>query len=261
MFATFKMDLPNMGESIWEQHYKKGLEIYSAHKRKIKESLDKYLSVDGELKASEIEKDWFPSFKADVFLSHSHKDEKDVIAFAGLLSEIGLTAFIDSCVWGYADDLLKQIDNKYCVLKTKMDGSIDMYNYQKRNQSTAHVHMMLNGALMKMMDNTECLIFLDTPNSLKAKDISNGTTNSGWIYSELLMSKFLRKLYPVRKSMNFALSETVRHDGLSVEYDADITHLIIMSMNDINRATENGKHVGLEVLDRLYFDKGLCEEN
>ena len=34
----------------------------------------------------------------DVFLSHSHKDEKDVIAFAGLLSDIGLKVFIDSCV-------------------------------------------------------------------------------------------------------------------------------------------------------------------
>lgn len=261
MFATFKMALPDMNETIWEQYYKKGLEVYSAHKHKIKESLDKYLSVDGELKASEIEKDWFPFFKADVFLSHSHKDEKDVIAFAGLLSNLGLTAFIDSCVWGYADDLLKRIDNEYCVSKTNPDGSIDLYNYQKRNQSTAHVHMMLNGALMKMMDNTECLIFLDTPNSLKAKDVSNGTTNSGWIYSELLMSKFLRKSYPVRKSMNFALSESVRHDGISVEYDADITHLIIMSINDIIQATGNGKYVGLGVLDHLYFDKGLCKEN
>lgn len=259
MFATFKMDLPESAGEIREQYYKKGLKVYSAHKQKVKESLDRYLSVDGELKASEIEKDWFPSFKADVFLSHSHKDEKDVIAFAGLLNDIGLTAFIDSCVWGYADDLLKQIDNKYCVSKTKPDGSVDTYDYQRRNQSTAHVHMMLNGALLKMMDSTECLIVLDTPNALKAKDISNGTTNSGWIYSELLMSKFLRKTYPIRKSMNFALSESVRHDGLSVEYDADIKHLMIISMKDIIIATEDGKYSGLGVLDQLYFTKGLCE--
>ena len=177
MFATFKMDLPNLSGGVWEEYYNKGLKVYSAHKQKIKASLDKYLSIDGELKASEIEKDWFPSFKADVFLSHSHKDEKDVIALAGLLNDMGLTAFIDSCVWGYADDLLRQIDNEYCVSKMNSDGSVDTYNYQRRNQSTAHVHMMLNGALMKMMDNTECLIVLNTPNSLKAKDILNGTTN------------------------------------------------------------------------------------
>lgn len=147
MFATFKMDLPDLSRDDWEKYYKNGLEVYKSHKQKIKESLDKYLSVDGELKASEIEKDWFPSFKADVFLSHSHKDEKDVIVFAGLLNDIGLTAFIDSCVWGYADELLKQIDDEYCVSKANPDGSIDTYNYQRRNQSTAHVHMMLNGAL------------------------------------------------------------------------------------------------------------------
>ena len=74
MFATFKMALPDMNETSWKQYYEKGLAVYSTHKQKIKESLDKYLSVDGELKASEIEEDWFTSFKADVFLSHSHKD-------------------------------------------------------------------------------------------------------------------------------------------------------------------------------------------
>lgn len=91
--------------------------------------------------------------------------------------------------------------------------------------------------------------------------MSNGTTNSGWIYSELLMSKLLRRLDPIRKSMNFALNESVRHDGLSVEYDADITHLIIISLNDIIHATRDGKYLGKGVLDHLYFDKGLCKEN
>ena len=59
--------------------------------------------------------------------------------------------------------------------------------------------------------------------------------------------------------MNFALSESVRHDGLSVEYDADIKHLMIISMKDIINATGDGKYSGLGVLDQLYFTKGLCE--
>lgn len=260
MFATFKLNLQDLSGEFWEEYYRKGLKLYGVHKQKIKESLDKYLSIDGELKASEIEKDWFPSLKADVFLSHSHKDEEDAIALAGLLNDMGLKVFIDSCVWEYADNLLKQIDNEYCVLTTNQDGSINTYDYQKRNQSTVHVHMMLNGALMKMMDNTECLIVLDTPNSLKAKDISNGTTNSGWIYSELLMSKFLRKRYPIRKSMNFAINESVRHDGLSVVYDVDITHLIVISINDIIDAMKSAENLGVSVLDRLYLEKGLCEK-
>lgn len=113
---------------------------------------------------------------------------------------------------------------------------------------------------MKMMDSTECLIFLDTPNSLKTKDISSATTNSGWIYSELLMSKFLRKSYPIRKGMNFAINESVKHDGISVEYDVDITHLMIISIRDISYASYNGKNVGLGVLDQIYLAKGLYKE-
>ena len=34
MFATFKMDLPDCYRDIWEQCYKEGLEVYSAHKQK-----------------------------------------------------------------------------------------------------------------------------------------------------------------------------------------------------------------------------------
>lgn len=51
MFATFKMALPDMNETIWKQYYEKGLAVYSTHKQKIKESLDKYLSVDYPLGA------------------------------------------------------------------------------------------------------------------------------------------------------------------------------------------------------------------
>ncbi|WMC92263.1 hypothetical protein [Kineothrix sp. MB12-C1] len=257
MFATFKMNLPEFSGSVAEDYYSKGIQIYKNYKKNIETSLDKYLSPNGELRATEIEKDWFPEFRANIFLSHSHKDERKAITLAGFLSDLGLATFIDSCVWGYADNLLKQIDNEYCVSKRKDDGSIDSYSYEKRNQSTAHVHMLLNGALMKMMDKTECLIFLDTPNSLKANDIPNGTTDSGWIYSELLMSKCLQRNSPVRKSMNFALNESFEHSALSVEYDADISHLILISKEDIINAAKASCHAGVEVLDQLYVLKKI----
>ena len=117
--------------------------------------------------------------------------------------------------------------------------------------------MILNGALMKMMDSTECLIFLDTPNSLKTRDVCSVTTNSEWIYSELLMSKYLRKNCPSRKNVEFVLNEYFEHNALSVEYDADITHLIIITMEDIICAKKQSKHTGLDVLDQLYLMKKI----
>lgn len=73
----------------------------------VRQNLNKYLLQDGSLDATAIEEDWFPEIKANVFLSHSHADEKAVISFANYLyQEYGITSFIDSIVWGYADDLL-----------------------------------------------------------------------------------------------------------------------------------------------------------
>lgn len=48
--------------------YSLGQETFSSQKQYIRNSLDKYLSPEGVLQISEVEKDWFPSIKADVFL-------------------------------------------------------------------------------------------------------------------------------------------------------------------------------------------------
>ena len=255
MFASFKMDLPCFSDSEFEELYSIGKKSFEPQKSYVKESLDKYVSANGTIRAVELEADWFPSIKANVFLSHSHKDEKQVIAFAGYLYELGISSFVDSCVWGYANDLLKKIDDEYCVQSTKPSGG-HTYDYDKRNYSTAHVHMLLNGALLKMLDKTECLIFLDTPNSLKTEEISNGVTNSCWIYSELLMSGSIEKKAPIRKGV-YRLDESFEHSELSVDYDVDISHLIKLSLSDISKAAKQSLRHGPYILDQLYFMKKL----
>lgn len=263
MFAKFKMELDDMKYELddnFDYFYKIGCTTHKEQQKSVYSSLQKYLSPKGVLNASEIEKDWFPTIKADVFLSHSHKDERDVIALAGIFKEVGLTAFIDSCVWGYANDLLKMIDEEYCVQLEKPNGGY-VYDYDTRNYSTAHVHMILNGALAKMIDTTECLIFLNTPNSLAVSDLNKGITNSCWIYSELLYSKLLRKRVPIRKGRSFQLNESVRHGDLGVEYDVDISHLIKLEFSDIIEVVCRGQKdiQGKRLLDYLYYGKGLLK--
>lgn len=253
MFATFKLDLSGMEEDgfLFKSYYDVGKLIYDKQKSLVHESLDRYLSPEGRLQASQIEKEWFPTVNADVFLSHSHQDRDKAIMLAGYLQNMGISTFIDSCVWGYADDLLKEIDNIYCIQEKKPDGG-RIYDYDTRNDSTAHVHMILNGALMKMMDSTECLMFMDTPNSLSASDLKNGKTNSAWIYSELLMSDLLRKRTIIRKSYN----ESVMHDGLSVEYDVDIKHLTKISFEEIKKVKLKGQR-GKQALFEIYCMKNI----
>ncbi|WP_172196658.1 hypothetical protein [Saccharibacillus qingshengii] len=166
----------------------KGLEVYEDVKGKVTGALEDFLLGDGSIDGSRLQDDWFPTIKADVFISHSHDDENSALEIAGWLKvRFGLVAFIDSCIWGYCNDLLKQIDNEYCFRKE--DG---MYDYNLRNYSTSHVHMMLSTALTKMMDKTETLFFLNTPNSINTQQAIN-KTYSPWIYHELATSEKLRK--------------------------------------------------------------------
>ena len=106
-----------------------------------------------------------------------------------LKEKANLNVFIDSQVWGYIDDLQKEIDNKYFKKNDKQN----LYDYNKRNITTSHVHLMLNKALTTMIDNCDFFFFLDTENSLKYDSIENReNTHSAWINSEIEISNIVR---------------------------------------------------------------------
>ena len=88
--------------------------------------------------------------------------------------------------------------------------------------------MMLSTALTEMMDNTECVIFFNTPNSInmseeidKIKREKGKTTVSPWIYHELSMTTMLRQ-----KKTN-RIEKVVEHFAqdsraqLTIEYDVN----------------------------------------
>ena len=132
--------------------------------------------------------------ECDVFISHSHKDKDLAVAIAGWLSEkFKLHAFVDSEIWGSAQQLLKEIDDQFCKIQGEQ-----LYNYKQRNQSTSHVYLMLNMALAQMIDNTECLFFLNTPESINLEDIGRQLTLYPWIFSEIGLSNLLRSKVPTR---------------------------------------------------------------
>ena len=107
--------------------------------------------LDGDL----IQKEWFPSYYPDIFLSHSGKDDKLARKIQSILKKAGLEVFVDSTVWGCISDLQKEFDEKYCL----NPGGLT-YSYDKRNNSTAAIHMMLSTALTQVMDQSKYLFFL-----------------------------------------------------------------------------------------------------
>ncbi len=162
MFRGFQL---NLDAKKFAAYLANGEQIHEVLLEGFKKVLDEYAVSDTVLDGAKMQADWFPQAKGDIFISHAHSDEKLAMGLAGwLYDEFEIVAFIDSCIWGHAYVLLRNIDNAHC---RENNGN---YNYQRRNRSTAHVHMMLNNALSKMIDHTECLFFLDTPKST-VKDI------------------------------------------------------------------------------------------
>ena len=259
MFVGFNAHITEQG--VFSPYFKDyGQPLFDNQKKSVQSQLSSYILDEGIVDASRIEEDWFPSIDVDVFISHSHADQELAIGFAGWLYELfGITSFIDSCVWGYADDLLKIIDEKYCVNRRKKDGTTDTYSYQKRNQSTAHVHMILNTALHKMIDKTECLVFLNTPNSLLIDDVIDGSaTASPWIYSELQFSRMCRKRKLSEYRRHLAHDSLHEFAQLNVKYDVSLSHLVDLNDQDLLRIWMHSRQKRpQEALDDLYTNLGL----
>lgn len=255
MYRGFNLSLERkvFKEETFEDFREIGFQSLTCQKEKIEGIINSFIDDDGFLDGNKMQANWFPQIKADVFISHSHKDKELALALAGWLKEtFGLTAFIDSCVWGYSNELLKQIDDVYCF-----NGN-HSYCYEKRNYSTSHVHMMLSVALTQMIDNTECLFFLNTPNSITPDTIIN-QTESPWIYSEIAMSKLIRKK-ELKEYRDVALMESPRAfaEGgtLKVRYDLSIDHLTDIRANHLKKwmnvwkiGSQNSKYLAL---DKLY---------
>lgn len=213
--------------------YKLGLELYSEYEGNVRRKLKDLTDSDGILDGSMIQSDWFPQVNSDIFLSHSHRDEKLAITLAGLLfHHFKIKTFIDSCVWGYADDLIKMIDDKFGVT----NGSY---------ASASHVHMMLSTALFMMIDKTECLFFLHSANSISDSE-GGSKTKSPWIYSEIALSKLIRLQSPSRYPKRLALSD------LSIQHNADIAHLINIDKSTICKWVSKESKNSDEALDNLY---------
>ena len=257
MFAGFNL---SMSETEFEEISSfslKGEELFNNQKKYVKDTLDKYVNPDGSLDAEMLEEDWFASENAHVVLSHSHSDENIVKKLAGcLFSKSGIKCFIDSCVWGYANDLLKVIDDRYCKTIKNKDGSLS-YDYNIRNQSTSHIHMLLNGALAKMINKTECLIFLNTPNSIKIQDITEeAKTASPWIYSELLMAtEFPHQELSYYREIEHGNHPTYEFAELSLEYNVRINKLTPLTFSDLKEIRIHNNPI--DSLDCLYTNKKL----
>jgi hypothetical protein len=224
----------NITDVNWPASFLEAGKIASDENLKlIRDALEPFITgkiVDG----SKLEDHWFPQIKADVFISHAHADEEQALRCAGWLkTQLGIRPFVDSCVWGHGNTLLKMIDDKYCL-----NPGGDTYSYEKRNYSTSHVHMMVATALTKMIDSTECVFFVKTANSITSEE-AVAKTKSHWLFLELAAMRTVRRRKPTRRMRvqmeNFNRGMIKASEYYSVEYEVPLSELTELSSDHLNR--------------------------
>lgn len=219
MFSRFKITAENLRYYVLDFRHEQVRDRYSIDSRSVLERVQNVImaaSQDGVVNADILKEGFFPTAfrkRYQVFISHSHKDIDLVKRLANVLyARFGVRCFVDSMVWENMTDLLKALDEQYC--RRPLCG----YDYNKRNMSTAHVHAMLSIALLEMIEQCECCIFVQSENSiipsLKLKGISDeDKTFSPWIYEEINYMNMLQPHLSQRLIKLFSvLDESERTD-------------------------------------------------
>lgn len=209
----------------------------------------------------------FPTKRAHVFLSHSHRDADQAIELAVALQDKGLNVFVDSCVWGYFPKLLDALNEVYAEPKRKPEGGV-VYDYRKATDLAAGVHMMLAGALQAMIDRSELFVFLNTNNSVPMTNFAGvDQTFSPWIYSELQFSATARTRAPLRHqiTMDSVSIEEQRHFKAIASSEALLSfkafnkHLPKVNGGELKTWFTGAHERGTRALDSLYGASDIPE--
>lgn len=219
-----------------------------SHSQAIRDVLRKNIVASYSIDADKLKSDWFPMIKSDIFLSHSHKDIELAKKISHILDRLNLDTFIDSEVWGYSDDLVKLIEKQYYYYADSI----------VHDKIVAHVNIMLTSALTKMLNNTECVIFLNTPNSIIPTEYSNADkTDSPWIYHELFTTSILPVYVPIRKGYDRPYSVVNESRQDEILYTPPLDHLTDLNSSDFQSWINTSKSSRYNPLDVLYSLKPI----
>lgn len=174
----------------------------------IRDSIEKCINEDNgdiHIDVEKLKKLYFPKIKADIFLSHSHKDIELVNFFVGYMqNHFKKKVFVDSNVWGNVYELRKNLYDDYA----QIPGKIGSYYLNKSDKISDNLNIILASSLTEMIKNTNTFLFLSTDNSINDEYI----LNSPWIYHEIVTLN----CFPIAKGKISA------HDSKSVTESAMI---------------------------------------
>ena len=237
-----------------------------------KEDIDSYIfdAVDGVISAKTLTENLFPEKEPHVFISHSSRDVSSAIRLANTLyGKYGIISFIDSQLWGHIDHALKEMHEKYCKI-----GNSSTYNYTRSNNLLSHMHAILSMALMRVMDNADCVIFIESENSIhqymeqtKINPINNierkSETLSPWISSEVNFANKLRPNGHVERNLiikagteAYSLNksnERLAEDNMpKIIHEIDFSGFIKITENSFKQSLSLQRTYPIHNLDMMY---------
>lgn len=207
----------------------------------------------------------FPESNYDVFLSHSHADQRNAIDLALALGKHGVKVFVDSNVWGYFGDLVgKIIASTQPLSGETRDAHIHRIH--------ADVHMMLIGALHRTIARSETFVFVRSEKSVPLSFGDKARTFSPWLYSELQFSFQVRHTVPsrIQKKLSGVLLDSTRgFESYSTESMQHLTafrvfneHLPQISGGQLREwlVQQSPSVQGEAMLDALYSRFGIPDQ-
>lgn len=270
MFAKFNISIHEVREFVnsfrWSPTSYRDVDLYfDSYKDTSKKIIGKALLKDGVWDGDGVRELNFPTQidKRHIFISHSHDDIDVVKRFAYLLEcEFGVRCFIDSMIWHNMPDLIKNFDEVYSWNSDKT-----RYSYKKRNYSTAHVHTMLSTALLEMINNCECFLFIGSDNStigLRAFRDNETATLSPWIYAENTFVNHVKPIIPewLLHRLNCFSGGIGRVDEdrrLNIAYKLDLSSFHTLSSDYLLRMC-NEEIKETDFLRCLYEDSGVLKQ-
>ncbi|MCO7055668.1 MULTISPECIES: TIR domain-containing protein [Pseudomonas] len=217
------------------------------------------------LDAEALSKAIFPEGDYDVFLSHSHGDQRNAIDLALALGKHGLKVFVDSTVWGFYGDLVSRI-----IAQTRPQPYETKESHVHRIH--ADVHMMLAGALHRTIARVEAFVFVRSDKSVPLEFGGEARTLSPWLYSELQFSFQVQHATPkrIQNRMRGAILDNVKgFNNMSLE---SIQHMMAFRAFNDHLPTISGERLkewvislsaevrGGAALDSLYSQFDLASE-
>ena len=226
-------------------------------------------AVNGVISAKKLTDNLFPEKETHIFIYHSSKDVNLAISLANTLYEkYNIISFIDSQLWGHIDYALKEMHKLHCTIP----GS-HHYSYEKSNNLLSHIHTILSMALMRVMDNADSVIFIESDNSIyhymeddkiSPLDIIERTseTLSPWISSEVNFANKLRakghkdridKLIGGLESRSFNDEKMLAENAqLKIIHDLDLTNFIKITDENFKKSLSLKNKTPIENLDMIY---------